>query len=248
MSTETATTAWAARLPREAAGAAAALRLRTDILVAEGGGHVWLRGQTLSPELELELRKLPGAERFDLDDAGGLTPRGAHVPTTSLPPELTWQKPDEFFRMTPQPVALAGEPPHRATLRVVREVAAREREANVLVASLQAWVQYASTAPIVRLRPLRFAASADGRVLVRGAPLPPLAGRRYVEREGVALPGGFAFSPAIDAASVRALLGTDPQSLALFHEDGTCERIDSDEFVPASRSAARATGESFGGM
>jgi hypothetical protein len=247
VSTETATSAWAARLPRDAAGAVAALRLRTDVLVAEAGDQVWLRGDMLSAELELELRTIPGAERFDLAGNGSLTPRGSRVPTASLP-ELAWHKPQEFFRVTAQPAALAGELPTRATLRVIRDTAARERDASVLVTSLQAWVQYASTAPLVRLRPLRFAASADGRVLIRGTPLPPLAGRRYVEHEGAALPGGFAFSPAIDAATVRALLGTDPQSLALFHEDGTCEQIDADEFVPASRAAARATGDAFRGM
>ena len=247
MSTEVASTAWAARLPRESAGTAAALRLRTDLLVADAADHLWLRGQTLAPELELELRKLSGAERFDLSDGGALTPRGSRVPTMSLPAELNWQKPDEYFRLTPQPAALAGEVSARVTLSVVRDPDLREREANVLVASLRAWVQYASNAPIVRLRPLRFAASADGRVLLRGTPLPPLAGRRYVEQEGVALPSGFVFSPALDAAGVRALVCTDPQSLALFHEDGTYERIDAEEFVPASRAAARATGDALGG-
>jgi len=244
---ETATTAWAARVPREAAAAAAALRLRDDVLVAEAGDHVWFRGPALSAALELELRKIPGAERFDLGDDGSLTPHGARVPTASLP-ELPWQRPDAFFRVTPQPAALPGKVSTRATLRVVREPAAREREATVLVTSHSTWAQYASTAPQVRLRALRFAASADGRVLVRGTPLPPLAGRRYVEQDGVALPAGYAFSPAIDAASVRALLGTDAPSLVLFHEDGTYERIDATEFVAASRSAARTTWESSGGM
>jgi hypothetical protein len=248
VSSEAPTIAWAARLPRESSRAAAGLRLRTDLLVADAAEHLWLRGETLSPELELELRKISGAERFDCADGGALTPRGARVPTLSLPPDLAWQKPDEFFRVTPQPASLAGEVSKRATLRVVRDPRSREREANVLVASLRVWVQYASTAPLVRLRPLRFAASADGCALVRGTPLPPLAGRRYVEHQGVALPSGFAFSPAIDAAGVRALLGTDPQSLALFDEDGTYERIEADQFMAVSRSAARATGESFGGM
>jgi hypothetical protein len=109
----------------------------------------------------------------------------------------------------------------------------------VLVTSLQTWIQYTSTAPPTKLRPLRAVALSDGRVLIRGTPVPPLAGRRYVEREGVALPSGFAFPPATDAAAVRALLGSDPQSLLLFHEDGTCERFDAGEFAPAAVAAGR---------
>jgi hypothetical protein len=138
-------------------------------------------------------------------------------------------------RIPPNPVSAAAA----AALRVVRDGSTGDRDATVLVTSLQTWVQYASTAPPTKLRPLRVVASGGDRVLVRGTPLPPLAGRRYVEREGVALPSGFGFSPATDAAAVRALLGSDPQSLLLFHEDGTCERFDAGEFAPASVAAGR---------
>ena len=68
-----------------------------------------------------------------------------------------------------------------------------------------------------------------------------MAGTRCVERDGVAVPAGFALSPAIDSASVRALLGTELGDLTLFAPAGTWDRITAGDFVAATRAAARAT-------
>jgi hypothetical protein len=237
---------WAVRLPRESAHAAAALRLRSGVLAAGVDDAVWLRGDRLANGLELELRKLPGGERFDLAPDGTLTPRGARIPTGTLPAGATWQPLATFVTVTPQPAALAGQLSRRAALRLVR--ANVEQPASVLETTLPEWTNYATAAPLVRLRPLRFAAAADGRVVVRGAPLPPLSGRRYVEHEGVAVPAGFVLEPALDATSIRALLGIDADALALFDEDGRWERADANDFVRASRSGARATAAAFAGI
>src|SRR3954452_1496605 len=62
-------TAWAVLLPRASALAAGALRLRGDVRVreADDNSFIWLRGEKLTDELDLELRKLPGARRHTLD-------------------------------------------------------------------------------------------------------------------------------------------------------------------------------------
>jgi hypothetical protein len=236
---------WAVRLPRDAAASAGSLRLRPGILAADAGDVLWLRGEQLTAPLELELRKLPGAERFELAPDGTLTPRGARIPTGTLPASMTWQPLATFLAVAPRPAALAGQLTRRAALRLVRTNC--EERASVLVTTLPEWTAYAVTAPLIRLRPLRFAVAADGRALVRGTPLPPLAGRRYVEREGIAVPSGFTLEPALEAASIRALIEIAADALALFGEDGTWERIDADDFVRASRAGARATAGAWSG-
>ena len=76
-----------------------------------------------------------------------------------------------------------------------------------------------------RLDRWHFAVASDGRVVVRGAPLPPMPGILYCEEEGVAVPVGFAFSPRVESAVVGELLELQPHDLALFHADGSWERI-----------------------
>jgi hypothetical protein len=122
---------------------------------------------------------------------------------------------------------------------------ARAAAASVLLTTLDRWEPYATEAPQVRLDRWQFAVADDGRVIVRGEPLPPLPGQRWVEREGIAVPAGWQWSPPVDAAIVRAVFRLEPGDFALWHTDGTWQRIRARDFVPASRSAARASAEGF---
>jgi MoxR-vWA-beta-propeller ternary system domain bpX2/FtsH ternary system domain X7 len=230
--------AWAVRIPPEKAVSAGSLRLRAGVLVCTSNDGLWLRGEHLTEELELELRKLPKAQRFSVGEAGALTPDGARIPRGSLP-DAEWQPLSAWLTPAPQPPAFAGRTDRRVTLRLVR--ADHEEPATVLVTTLNEWCAYASNAPLVRLRRLRFATAADGRTAVRGDPLPPVPESRYVERDGVAVPCGFRLSPDVDAPTVRKLLATEADDLALFHDDGSWERIAAADFVAAARGAARAT-------
>jgi hypothetical protein len=235
--------AWAVLLPRASALAAGALRLRGDVRVREEEEELlWLRGEDLGEELDLELRKLPGARRHTVDGDGRFTEVGHRIPAGTLPsngwkPLSTWLSPG------PQPAALAGDVPQRVVLRVERTGV--ERPASVLLTSVEAWAAYARRAPAARLRPLTFAACADGRTIVRGAPLPPVPGRRYAEREGVAVPCGYAWSPPVEPAVVRQVLRLAAGDLALFAGDGTHERVDAAHFARATRAAARASLEAL---
>jgi len=232
-------TPWAVRLPLVSAPAAAALRLRAGVTAAEQGEWVWLRGEDLDDELDLELRKLPGAVRYVTGASDTVTEIGRRLPSGELPDDVRWAPLSTWAEVKPQPAALGGELPGRASLRIKR--VATEHPANVLVTTVAASAEYATSAPLVRLRPLRVAASSDGRAILRGDPLPPIPGRRYAEREGIAAPCGFRFAPALEPAVLRRLLGISPDDLALFHEDGSYERVDASSFARASRGTARAT-------
>jgi hypothetical protein len=113
------------------------------------------------------------------------------------------------------------------------------------VTTLAEWNQFALNAPEVRLRQLRFAVDETGNVVIRGKPLPPVRGRRYVLDGNIAVQAGFTWDPAVTADVLSRRLGLSSEALALFHDDGTFSRIESEQFVPATRSAVRETAAAF---
>jgi hypothetical protein len=229
---------WAARIDRVQALCAAALRLHRGIEVLEEESGLWLRGRDLDDAVDLALRKLPGARRYTVLADGKLRPAGARVPAGRLP-EGTWLSLASWARPEPQPAALGGVLRERVRPELVRST--REREPGALLTAVATWNAWATGAPAVRLKPLRFAVSADRRVLVQGTPLPPLPGERYAVSDGIATPCGFDWSPAVEAMSLRKRLGLDEGDLALFDREGVCELIRGPSFVAASRSAVRVT-------
>jgi hypothetical protein len=117
------------------------------------------------------------------------------------------------------------------------------QEPSILLTTMEPWATCADDCPQVRLDRWRFAVAADGRVLVQGLPLPSLPGQRLVEREGIAVPAGWSWSPPVEPAVVRELFRLDSGSLAIWHVDGSWERIASGDFVRATRAAIRASAE-----
>jgi hypothetical protein len=133
--------------------------------------------------------------------------------------------------------ALAGEPGSKASLAMVR--CHVPKDSNVLWTIASAWHEWALSASQVRLRNLAFAATADSEVVVRGTPMPPIKGRRFVECDGVAVEAGWTWSPPLDAGVVREALELARNGLALLHSDGTWDHIPAEAFVHATRSAVR---------
>jgi hypothetical protein len=68
-----------------------------------------------------------------------------------------------------------------------------------------------------------------------------MRGTLCAEQAGIAVPVGWRFTPDVDFPVVAERLRLRPGDLALFHTDGTWERIAAEHFVKASRSAARLT-------
>jgi hypothetical protein len=229
---------WAAVISEEDAHQLAALRLMGDVEVLVEAGAVWLRGPDLTDALDLATRKLSGAKRFSVGEAGELTPLGARVPTHRLP-EGRWTPLSQHVVAEAPVAALAGRAPRAVALRLVRSGV--EQPANVLVTDLATWHAYATAAPRVRLAPLSFAADSQGRIVVRGQPLPPIASKLLVESCGVAVPCGYGWEPPVAAEVVRSALGLGEGDLAILDPGGTARIIRQDCFVAAGRSAVRLT-------
>jgi MoxR-vWA-beta-propeller ternary system protein len=227
---------WAVLVSRASKESIGSLRGLAEIEICAAAGEFWLRGPTADEALERKLRSLPGAERFLVLPDRQIQPAGSRLPRGRLP-KGPWYPLADWVRVELPVPCLAGRLDRRARLSIVRCDAVEE--ASVLVTTSELWAAYAPDAPQVRLDCWQFAVAADGRVLVRGRPLPPLAGRPWVEREGICVPAGWAWSPPVEAAVLRRVLGLESGDLALLFPDGTWECVSGAHLVRATRSAVR---------
>jgi hypothetical protein len=229
---------WAIRIAPEDAGTLGRLRLAAGVEVGETSEAIWLRGQQADEGLDARLAGLPAADRYEWVAPNQLRAIDQRIPTARLP-AVSWEPLAKWLQIKTPTTALPGQSIAAAPLRLVRSSV--EREPELLATSLSEFTQFASTAAQVRLERLQFAANAEGAVIVRGRPLPPLPGRRFVLQGGVAVPAGFAWQPAVSAEVLARRFGVSGEALILWSEDGTIARLHSEQFVTASRSAIRAT-------
>ncbi len=232
----------AAHLPIADAATLARLRGHRGLDVCFQDDSIWLRGEESDEKLDKKLRSLPGA-RFDVMQDGQLIPTGCRVPKGHLP-DGSWIALSDALSVEIEPPAFGAQSPGKVELRLVR--GGPVGEANLLLTTLKAWAAYADRAAQIRLERLAFAVNEGGDVLVRGTPSPPLPGVRFVEDRGIAAAAGWTWRPSVDADVLRDLFQLDAHDLALLHEDGTWDLVRADDFVRATRSAARLSLEGAG--
>jgi hypothetical protein len=232
---------WVLVAPLESAAVLARVRPTTGLEILEQADSLWLRGCSRDDELDRQLRLIPGGRRFCVMADGQTVPAGKLVPLGRLP-EGTWTPLAEWLELA-LPAAIAAPPPRIPPQPLRLVPTGQMREPALLETSLAEWCRYVETAPQWRIDCWTFAATADGQVIVRGLPLPPLPGLQWVVEEGVALPAGYEWSPPVDALTLQQALGLAAGELALLRPDGSWDRVAADDWTRASRSAARATRE-----
>jgi len=233
---------WAIYIAQADLASTGRLRQVAGIKVCQRPGQVWLRGPALDETLRRQLAAMPGAQRFFVLPDGQLQPVARRLPSGRLPGG-PWLPLPRWLGLSLPPATLAGRLIGRVPMTLVRSACAET--AAVLLTTIDRWEAYAVRAPQVRLDRWQFAVANDGRVVVRGEPLPPLAGQRYVEWEGIAVPAGWRWSPPVEAAIMRSVLRLEPGDFALWQIDGTWQQIPAAQFVRASRAAVRASAEGF---
>ncbi len=233
---------WVIRLMREDAFTLAPLRLVPSIEVAETPEDVWVRGTAGDEKLSRALRALPALARFEWLPNGRLRSVESRIPSQSLP-VLQWAAIAQWLQVHLPFPSLPGHSLERVGLSLVRSP--DEKPASVLRTNFKAWYQFALQASEIRLRPLRFALCESGEVVIWGMPLPPISGRRFVEQEGIAVPAGFSWQPAVHPRVLRQVFQAGEDSLVIWDDNNSFIHLHSEQFVPASRSGVRATAEAF---
>jgi MoxR-vWA-beta-propeller ternary system domain bpX2 len=227
---------YALELPIADASNVGSLRTNAGVEVCEARDRIWLRTVNPAEALRKKLRGLPGALLFAVSGDGQLCRIGSRVPRGHLP-EGPWIELSTWLEVRLPTAALPAELPNRIPLSLVADQV--YRESNLLLTSLAEWTAYGVTAPQVRLDRWHFAVSEKGDVIVRGTPLPPLAGTRLVEEHGIAVPSGWHWSPAVDADVLTSLFQLATHDVLLWTPQGRRERIAAEQFVRATRSAIR---------
>jgi len=233
---------FALALPQVEAACLAAVRRWPGLEVCEAAGTVWLRAPHLDDDQWEFCRRLPGADRYTLADDGRLLRVGMLVPH-GRPPAGPWRPIVQWLGVELPTTDSPPPPPPPAPLALVRSTV--ERAPTWLLTDLETWTAYAATAPQVRLACWSVAADPAGRVEVRGTPLPPLPGARFVETDGIAVPLGYAWSPGVPAALLRQAFRLEHGDALLWTADGTRRRIAAGDWVRATRSAVRLTHDEF---
>lgn len=229
---------WAICLALEDARATAPLRARSDVF-AHVDRELWLAGQNDLDDLASMLTRIPARGRYRVLEDGQLVALGSRVPRGFLP-HGSWILLQQWMAFCPPVAALAGQMPTPVPLQL-QATSTTSNGARALLLEAIVWRDYAATAPSVRLAPLAFALSVDGRVLLRGTPPVPLPGAWLVDDHGILLPVGYSLVPRVGGKIVREVLGLNPEDVALFHEDGSYEKIAGEFLVHATRAAVRAT-------
>lgn len=240
---------WAVQMDRAKVSHLSRLRLRDGLRVCEENSQLWLRG-VYEESPDPAIRSLPG-QHFTIVDRNQLVPAGKRVPLGYLPatdwlPLREWLQVSvpvaRWAKVTPPEVVLCLEsvPPLAASGDERLTNAPHQIVPTAILVSAEDWQAYADTAPQVRLKRLRFAASSNGKILAIGTPLPSLPGTRFIIDQGIAIPAGMRWCPAVDANVVRKVIGVT-DCLVLWEATDSWEMIPDDTFVAATRVAIRST-------
>ena len=214
-------------------------------------GSLWVRGPRLAHGAMVLLGGVPWEVFYGIVEGSGLRRAGRLLPEEKLP-EGPWQSLETLIRpFIPVPM-MPGNPTSKTPVELRPDPVFRQ--ANLLRASMQDWLDFGNTASEIRLRRLIWALDThrSGSVLIRGTPLPPLAGALFAEVSGIAVPAGYQWWPHISAESLRTALRIAPTEIAIIekadrHADdakatgNACEwrRVPRSAWLPATRSTIR---------
>jgi hypothetical protein len=230
-------TDWVLLLRRTQASGLARLLDAPDVEVAELADLLWVRGRGSEEDVARVRSLLPGGRFFELLEPDRLRPPGRLVPTARLP-EARYRPLRSWLSLSLPPVALCGETSRTVGLRLVPGRGPRGEE--LLLAHADRFRDFLSQAPSFRIAPLRFAVNGESEVLVRGTPLPSIAGERFVSCGGIAVAAGWTWTPALGVPVLRSWLGLAPGTLALWRADATIAEVSLSSFAPANRRVRHA--------
>ena len=232
--------AWALNLPIRAGGELGRLRCDPGLEILETRDELWLRGDQADAVLSPAIACLPAFGRYWVREDLKLVPLHKRLPVGELAVS-PWVKLSEWLEVEMPVAALCGQAGEAVKLTLQRT--GKETQPNLLItgrSSMRAWAEYASGRKLAVLS-VAIDRVAE-RVAVRGVPLPPLPGARYVVEGRVGLPAGHGFALPISNREVADMLDVDRSSVALFHTDGSWSLLPDDVFVAATRGTLRLLG------
>lgn len=223
------------QLPADSPARLGPYRTQSGWEVCEENQTLWLR---LPMEAAEAVAALPCLARYRVDARQRLIPLHGSLPTGLLPVG-PWQSVEAFLTIAAPAAVLPGRQQEKLEITLTRSSC--ETEPTALLASLADLAVWVDKASRLRLGRLSFAAAADGRVFVRGTPLPSVPGTSWYFQGNLALPAGWEFAPPLRPAWVERALLPAPGSIALVEPHGHVELIGQEGFAPLTLAALRRT-------
>lgn len=242
---------WITSIPNAESDCLHALSQSVSIELALKDDFVWVRGEAESEEAFLlinqRLRAIPGAERFRVVDTNLLQPIDSRLPT-GVYPDGPWQTAASVLSVEFPPSGLGSQAIAKVEFQIVRAATVKANAAlapTILECDFETWMQWALHSSEARLGALAFACDATGHTVIRGLPLPPLAGTHWIEYDNIAVEVGYSWQPAVSVATLNRVLTTSFDAVHFLQSDGQLKVLDHSSFVMATRSSIRATAESM---
>lgn len=216
------------------------IRVLPNCWIAEDEEKIWLKSEIEGGVTPLAIQQLPAMRRFRVDEKGSLFPLKGLTPVGKMP-TLNWLPIASFVTVDLPVAALPAQIQDTVTAKLIRSK--EMEEANFLLLPWKLWQEYALATSNIRLKPLTFAVSEQGEVVVYGKPLPPLPGRLFWQTKQILLPAGWAFEYPIIAEILTSTHLKKKNTLLLYQAEGLAELPAKEDFMQASRSAIRKTEE-----
>ncbi len=197
--------------------------------------HLWFRLTGDPAEIMRTSALLSGVTWFVVDNR--LVRRGHRVAEMAIP-DLVWRRIGAATNIIlPVPrVAARIDPSWRVPMSLSRS--ANERPAGAILATIDDASDWVQSAPLVRLKPLRWVSRANDCLIV-GEPLPPIAGRYFTVVDRVLAPVGFAWRPAVSPTQLRRVFVVGDDQWLLWESDDQWGTIEDDYFAALSRASVR---------
>jgi hypothetical protein len=213
----------------------AGLRVRGDVRVRLEGQTAWVYWLAGNHDVLHRVLAVGGAELFECRGGRWYRP-GRHLPSFTVPDDAAARP--LVGLLTPAPVAGATAPAvvRPLPLRLVRD--SRPRPARALCCRLKELAGWAELATTRQLAALEAAVDEEGRVLVLGERLPPLAGGDRYWGQRLLLPLGWRAEPSLAEDVLREAVGLGPDQVGLLTQAGL-EAVDRSALRPLTRAAVR---------
>lgn len=207
---------------------------------------LWLRtrdaGSESSPTQRV-LAALPARDRFLWLPDDTLRRPDRRIPEAVLP-TTPWEPIARWFAIEMPAAAWPAPPPPGVAVHLVPST--EEHEARLVLVDLLELAAFVRTAPRVRLEPLRYAVNSRSQALVLGRPLPPLPGTRFGLHDGIAIPAGFTWAPAVSSAVLAECFAPPAGGLAVWLPRDGVTTLHPELWLPLTPGSLRATLSALG--